>query len=231
MKRLKIHYLQHVSFEGLGQIEEWAKINDHTLTATKFYNNEKLPKNQDFDFLIIMGGPMGVYDSDVYPWLVEEKEFIRVAIENNKFVLGICLGAQLIAAALGGRVYPNEVKEIGWFPITCKQSIFFNDLKDLIVFHWHGDTFDLPQGCENIAVSEACQNQAFVYHNNMVVGLQFHIEVNDTSVNQMIENGSTELIEANYIQSKSQILVNIHNCEKNINILFSLLNILTARSA
>ncbi len=114
MKTLHIHYLQHVSFEGLGYIENWISNNNHQLSGTKFFEGEVLPNNHSFDWLIVMGGPMGVNDYGKYPWLKPEKEFIRNAIENDKTVIGICLGAQLIASVLGGKVFPGIQKEIGW---------------------------------------------------------------------------------------------------------------------
>ena len=148
---MNIHYLQHVPFEGLGSIEAWLKTGNHRLTDTRLYQNGPLPEMADFDWLIVMGGPMGVDDEDQYPWLKQEKQFIQQAIESGKIVLGICLGAQLIAAALGAKVYKNKNPEIGWFNIdrhieaekTILSSVILSQLE---VFHWHGDTFDIPAG-------------------------------------------------------------------------------------
>lgn len=207
---MRIHYFQHVPFEGLGSIEPWGRTNCHHLTATKFYQNDPLPDVNNLDWLVVMGGPMGVYDENKYPWLVEEKRFIEQAIQRNKVVMGICLGAQLIAEVLGARVYPNQVKEIGWFPIELMEagqhSPLFEFLpKKLDVFHWHGDTFDLPQDATHIAQSEGCLNQAFVYRER-VIGLQFHLESTPEGVEDIIRNCSGELIEGRYIQSPYQML-------------------------
>ncbi len=160
---MRIHYLQHKPYESLGCIEEWISKSRHSLSATKFYEDTSLPKFSDFDFLIIMGGPMGVYDEDKYPWLKDEKKFIKESINDNKIVLGICLGSQLIADSLGSKVYKNKFKEIGWFPVKIKnEHKFFNSLpEEIITAHWHGDTFDLPDGAVHIAESSACKNQAF----------------------------------------------------------------------
>ena len=117
MKRLRIHYLQHVTYEGLGSIEEWISSSGHSLTVTRFFESTDLPEMSDFDWLIIMGGGMGVNDDKLYPWLAEEKKFIRQSIDAGKTVLGICLGSQLVSTALGAKVYPNKEKEIGWFDI------------------------------------------------------------------------------------------------------------------
>lgn len=118
MNKLRIHYFQHVAFEGLGCIEAWAFEKDYVRTRTKFYETYRLPEITTIDWLIIMGGPMSVHDEEGHPWLNEEKAFIKQAIEAGKTVIGICLGAQLIANVLGANVYPNRHKEIGWFDVT-----------------------------------------------------------------------------------------------------------------
>lgn len=207
---MRIHYFQHVPFEGLGSIETWAGANRHPLTATRFYQSDPLPRIDDIDWLIVMGGPMGVYDEDQYAWLVAEKRLIEQAITRDQVVIGICLGAQLIADVLGARVYPNRVKEIGWFPIelteTGRRSPLFDFLPiTLHVFHWHGDTFDLPPGAVHIAQSEACQHQAFVYRER-VIGLQFHLESTPAGVEDMLRNCSGDLVAGRYIQSPQQML-------------------------
>ncbi|WP_218188034.1 type 1 glutamine amidotransferase [Desulfosarcina cetonica] len=114
---MRAHYFQHVPFEGLGSIQDWLETAGYTVTATRFFEPWTLPALEEIDFLVVMGGPMSVNDTDQFDWLVAEKQFIHDAVMAGKAVLGICLGAQLIASALGARVYPNPVKEIGWFPI------------------------------------------------------------------------------------------------------------------
>src|SRR5665213_1473810 len=117
MKQLRIHYFQHVHFEGPGNIEEWCNKHGHSLTATKFYEDFKLPSLTDIDWLVIMGGPMSVNDEEEITWLAAEKQFIQKAIQAEKTIIGICLGAQLLADVMGSKVYQNTYKEIGWFPI------------------------------------------------------------------------------------------------------------------
>lgn len=207
---MNVHYLQHVPFEGLGSIASWMRMGGHHLSVTRFFQNDLLPGVDKIDWLIVMGGPMGACDDDKFPWLSSEKRFIKEAIREGKTVIGICLGAQLIASVLGARVYPNRFKEIGWFPIKMmdagKNSSLFDFFpENLEVFHWHGDTFDLPAGAVHIARSEACQNQAFVYAEK-VIGLQFHLECTNAGVAQLLENCSEELIEGSYIQTPSRIL-------------------------
>ena len=113
---MKAHYLQHVPFEGLGSIETWLQSIRAAVSVTKFFEDPTLPDPDNLDLLVVMGGPMSVNDEQKFPWLAAEKEFIRKAIEKDKAVIGICLGAQLIAGAMGAAVYPNKEKEIGWFP-------------------------------------------------------------------------------------------------------------------
>ncbi|MEO8852490.1 MAG: type 1 glutamine amidotransferase [Ginsengibacter sp.] len=228
MKKLRIHYFQHVPFEGLGNIEHWCNENEHTLSCTLFYENSNFPDLQKLDWLIIMGGPMGVNDEKKYGWLSTEKEYINQAIEANKTVIGICLGAQLIAQILGSNVYQNEQKEIGWFPIEltgeARKHKLFSGLKDPItVFHWHGDTFDLPKNSIRIASSEACKNQGFLYQNN-VLGLQFHLETTKESLEKMIQNGRAELKKAKLIQTETEIESEQDFFDGDRQILFTLLD-------
>jgi GMP synthase-like glutamine amidotransferase len=228
MKELRIHYFQHVPFEGLGSIEEWAKKNDHYLSSTHLYNDDKMPGISDLDWLIIMGGPMSVHDEEQYPWLIEEKLFIRQAVEAGKKVLGICLGSQLISSALGANVYRNTEKEIGWFDIQFStwaqnSSLFSHMGKSLKTFHWHGDTFDLPERAILLASSAGCKNQAYIYKEK-VLALQFHPEPTMQSLQQMIENGENELRTGSYIQTDKEFLLNEALAESNRKVLFTLLD-------
>ncbi len=207
---MNIHYFQHVPFEGIGSIGDWAIKPGNKVTATRFYEDHRLPFIDLFDFLIIMGGPMGAYDDHKYPWMVHEKKLIEKAIEKNKLVLGICLGAQIVADVLGAKVYPHKYKEIGWFPVQVtsdgKQSPYFKNAPDRFpVLHWHGDTFDLPAGAQHLAKSEVCEHQAFSVGKN-VLGLQFHLEANAETVSQFLEGAEEELQPSPYVQSAEQIL-------------------------
>ena len=207
---MNIHYLQHVPFEDLGSIATWAHKCGHRVTATHLYRDELPPSIASFDWLIVMGGPMGVHDEAEYPWLAAEKRFIEQAIVAGKTVLGVCLGSQLIACVLGARVYPNAEKEIGWFPIQltdeAKRSALFADLPTTQdVFHWHGDTFDLPAGAVHMALSSVCENQAFVL-NDRVVGLQFHLETTKQSAQGLIQHCHNELVPARFIQTAEEMV-------------------------
>lgn len=209
---MNIHHLQHVPFEGLGSMEAVLKEKGHQLSSTHIYVNQDLPVLSDIDWLIVMGGPMGVYEEDIYPWLKTEKRFIREAIDGGKIVLGICLGAQLIADVLGAGVYKNSDKEIGWFTINRSVDVESMMLAKAIpeqveVFHWHGDTFDLPQDAILLAESEACKNQGFIL-DERVLALQFHLETTLESAISLIDKCGDELDGSAYVQSKNEMLSN-----------------------
>ena len=150
--------------------------------------------------LVIMGGPMGTYEEDTYPWLKDEKLFVRKAIHSDKAVLGICLGSQIIANALGAAVYPNKEKEIGWLPISfidkASQDLFGSETVSPIVFQWHGDTFDLPENATLLASSDLYPNQAFTLGKN-ILALQFHVEVAADSLEKWLIGHTCELRHAN----------------------------------
>lgn len=206
---MRIHSLEHEPFEGLANIETWAKNKGHTITGTRIYKNEDFPDVDTFDWLMIMGGSMSVYEEEKYPWLIPEKEFIADAIANKKILLGICLGSQLIADVLGGSVSRNLYKEIGWFPVSLTEEagdspIFGAFPNKFTAFHWHGDTFEIPPGARKIAQSEACRNQAFEY--GRVIGLQFHLEYSENSINLMFKKCGADITDGKYIQKPDEIV-------------------------
>ncbi len=161
----------------------------------------------------ILGGLMNIYEHDAYPWLVTEKQFIRCAIDAGKKVLGVCLGGQLIADVLGGKVIRNHYPEIGWHPIRLlplarKYPLFEGISDELMAFHWHGNTFTIPSGAIHLASSSACTNQAFLYGSN-VLGLQFHLEYSQDSILIMLKECKNELIQSPYVQNAEQIRQNM----------------------
>jgi len=231
---MKIHYLQHVDFEGLSSIEVMLKEKGHHLSHTCLYKNETLPSISDIDWLIVMGGPMGIYDDEKYPWLEVEKQFIDEAIKADKIVLGICLGAQLIADVLGAKVYKNSQKEIGWFDINSLPEVNTTILADAIpetveVFHWHGDTFEIPEGAIPLFKSNACNNQGFIYANR-VVGFQFHLETTQSSAAALIENCRDELDGSQYVQTEKQMLEFPEKFERINQVMFSVLTALEEKN-
>ncbi len=231
-----IHYFQHVPFEGPGYIGEWAAKNGHTLAGTHFYRNDSLPGLEDFDLLVIMGGPMNIYEEVEHPWLAVEKHFIKTAVEAGKGVLGICLGAQLIADVLGGRVTKNPLGEIGWMPVAFSEQalrmpLFEGFPSSPYVFQWHNDTFSqVGEGVRIIAESEVCKNQAFIYKDR-VVGFQFHMECTQASVKALVENCADELTDGPYIHKSERILGDFHYLPQANRLVEGFLNRLTAVAA
>lgn len=208
---LNVLALQHVPFEGLGQIEPWLLARGHRLTVAHVYDSPELPPAGDVDLLVIMGGPMGVHDEASYPWLEAEKHFVGSVIAAGAAVLGICLGAQLIAAVLGARVGPNPQKEIGWFPITAVEhegeghTRLFRFPATATVLHWHGDTFALPAGARHLARSAACEHQAFQV-GSRIIGLQCHLETTPEALRQMLAACGDDLQPETCVQSADQLL-------------------------
>jgi GMP synthase (glutamine-hydrolysing) len=222
----------HAHFEGPGIIEDWARENKHRLNFTRFYENDKLPEISESDMLIIMGGPMNVFDFHVHPWMEDEIDWVREYIDADLPVLGICLGAQIIAAALDGDVYPGQYKEIGWHNLQFLPALGdFRICKDLPatrkVFHWHGDTFPIPEGATRIASSSAFPNQAFIY-NRKAIALQFHLEMTPASVAGMVENCGNELVDGPYIQTEREILSESCCYTSNQQLMFLFLDYLSA---
>lgn len=207
---MRLCVFQHVAFEGPAAIEAWANKKKFPLQKVRLFAGDKMPALQGFDLLVVMGGPMNIYEHDKYPWLVTEKIFIGEAFKAGKKILGICLGAQLLSDVLGGKVTPNEQKEIGWFPVQttahAAKSHFFKDFpKQFLALHWHGDTFSIPPGATCLAETPVCKNQAFEI-DGRALGLQFHLESTSQSIAALVENCSDELIKAPHIQSRDQIL-------------------------
>jgi len=191
---MKIHWFQHVAFEGLGLIEPWLKARGHELGVTRWWAGEVAGAEAEAcDWLIVMGGPMNIYQHRDHPWLVAEKAAIAAAVARGARVLGVCLGAQLIADVLGGKVLQNVEREIGWWPVQAVSAhrdesdadralrARFAFPPEVTVLHWHGDTFTLPPGAVWLAESEGCAQQAFAY-GGRVLGLQFHLEMGASAV-------------------------------------------------
>ena len=230
---MKIYYLQHVPFEGPGSIETWAKVNGHKIKAVQMFNSEPLPDIDDIDWLVIMGGPMNVYEDNKYPWLLCEKKFLESAIKKGKVVIGICLGAQLIAEVLGSRVYSNGCREIGWYPVNKEAESERSKLaafmpQELSVFHWHGDTFDIPEEAVHIAGSKTCKNQGFIF-DERVAGLQFHLEITPTGAEALIKNCADEIIDTPFIQSSREMLSDNIRFHKTNKVMDRLLNMLSIK--
>jgi GMP synthase-like glutamine amidotransferase len=193
---MRIHIVQHVPFEGPGLIAEWAAEQGHDLDIGLAIT-ESYPSPEVIDLLVVMGGPMDADDEIASPWLTAEKRFIAEAIAEGRLVLGICLGAQILAEVLGGRVKRAEQPEIGWYSVRltgegASEPLFDRWPDEVVVGHWHGDTFDLPLGLEPALSSEITPNQAFVF-DDRVVGLQFHLEWDERTLNALISESADDL--------------------------------------
>jgi GMP synthase-like glutamine amidotransferase len=225
---LSVCAIEHAPFEGVGCIGDWARERGHRLNSVLVYNNEPLPKLDNLDWLVVMGGPMSIYDEQQFPWLKKEKTFIKNAIEARKTIIGICLGSQLVADVLGAKVYKNPHPEIGWFDvIRTKESYHTNLLagfdERIKVFHWHGDTFELPDGAIPLFQSEACKNQGILFSHN-VLGLQFHFEMTEQGIEKMFTDENEHLPDGLFVQSKTEILSRKEYCTENNRKMFIILD-------
>jgi GMP synthase-like glutamine amidotransferase len=193
---MRLHAIQQVTFEGPALIAEWAAERGYELT-TSLASTDSYPECDDIDFLIILCGPMDADDEVASPWLHAEKHYVVECIAAGRSVLGICLGAQILAEVLGGKVRRNDETEIGWYSVakttTGKIERLLNLWPDtFVVGQWHGDTFDLPGSLEPLLSSEACANQAFLF-DHRVLGLQFHLEWDEAQLATLIDNCRDEL--------------------------------------
>ena len=191
--------LRHVAFEHLGTFD--ALLREHGY-ATSIIDAGREPLDasriQHADLLVVLGGPLGVYDGDKFGWLTTELDLIARRIKDSQPTLGICLGAQMIAHALGAKVYPGHAKEIGWSELTLApdgRSSPLRHLNGVAVLHWHGDTFDLPQGARCLASTSLYPNQAFDHGRN-VLALQFHCEVDAADIESWLIGHISELTAA-----------------------------------
>ena len=206
---MRIVWLQHESFEGPGYIREWAQKRGHEITGVMAFERQPLPSIDSFDLLVVMGGPMSVHDDAIFPWIENEKRFLKNTITAGKSVLGVCLGAQLLADALGAGVRKNLYREIGWFDVKLSGAGRKTRLgkllpKEFRAFHWHGDTFDVPDGAIHLGSSDACANQGFIWADR-VVALQFHNEVTTESIRDLSGACMNEIDGSLFVQSIEDI--------------------------
>jgi GMP synthase (glutamine-hydrolysing) len=204
----RIIVLQHVACETLGSIESSLRQAGLQFEYVRTFEGAAVPSSMDDACgLIIMGGPMGVYEDDRYPHLRDERKLIENALSLEKPVLGICLGSQLLVHVLGAKVYPGPRKEIGWYPVTLSSNAATDPLwagtpATFDAYHWHGDVFDLPADCQLLASSALTRHQAFRYGAN-AYGILFHMEVTRPLIETMTDTFADELREIN--QSGEQI--------------------------
>jgi GMP synthase-like glutamine amidotransferase len=183
--------MQHVPFEGPGAISDWAYSNGHRVEFCRLWAGDRLPDPDTIDGVAVMGGPMSIWETYRHTWLEPERHLISELVRKQVPVLGVCLGAQQIAAALGASVYRGPQKEIGFFPVTLANNAWRTLMSGrtpppvgATVFHWHGDTFDLPEGAELLASSPVTPNQAFCVGTS-TIALQFHLESTLESIDSL----------------------------------------------
>ena len=207
---MRVHVVQHVTFETPALIADWARERGHELTMSLALA-EEYPPCEEIDFLVVLGGPMDADDEVTSPWLCAEKHYIAKCIATGHEVLGVCLGAQIVAEVLGGKVRRNPEREIGWYEVhktasASGEPLFAEWPDSLVAGQWHGDTFDLPAGLETLYSSEACANQAFVF-DRRVVGLQFHLEWSEESLAALVAECGSELNGGElWVMSASEII-------------------------
>ena len=233
---MRIVCLTHVPFEGPGEIAAWAAARGHSFEILPLYDQEAVHPGE-FEMLVVMGGPMSVDEEAIHPWLAAEKRLVKVALESGGSVLGVCLGAQILAQVLGAQVMRAEETEIGWYPVTQTPSGVGSRVFGVLpgrfdALHWHGATFETPPGCPRLASSAATVNQAFEYDDGRAVGLQFHLELAREPLAVLIQNASRDLrSEGPWISSPAETLAGTERFIRSRDMLFALLDAMAARMA
>jgi GMP synthase-like glutamine amidotransferase len=225
---MRAHCLMNIFFEGPGYISDWMDQHGHSMVIWRLYEDPSLPDPEEVDMLVVMGGPMNIYEEDKYPYLAGEKDLIHACIREHKYVIGICLGAQLMADALGEKVFKNSEKEIGWFPVhtdgeNADHEILSVFPENFTPFHWHGETFGIPVDARKLGSSDACMNQGFLYGDH-VLALQFHLEITPHIVEDLLQYAARDMTPGEYVQTAGEIRDGLEHCPTNRAVLFQLLD-------
>ena len=213
---LRVHYFQHIAGEGFGSCYDYLKAHQAKITATEFFalpvdlslELEALPHIDEVDLLIIMGGTMSVNDEANYPWLKLEKRWLRRYLSAGKPAIGLCLGGQLIANALGASVSRNQHEELGWMDVGRVSHVpenYFQIPDKLNIMQWHSETFEIPRGGVRLAENKVCQNQMYQIGRN-VLGFQFHPEMTPHALQLLIENEEDSAVfNGQYVQPIAEL--------------------------
>lgn len=202
VKMMRINILQHTPNEGPGAIRDWAKHHGYSIYTYHPYQFQTLPKPEETDFLVILGGPMS--PNDTFPWIQAERTLIDALIQRNIPILGICYGAQQIVKTLGYQVSKGP-KEVGWAPIYLQTNLIKNLPKQLLALHWHEETFEIPTGAQLLFSSERLKNQGFIL-GHRIIGLQFHLEPLADNVREMVVNDGPYAQDSLLGQTPAEIL-------------------------
>jgi GMP synthase-like glutamine amidotransferase len=231
---MRWHCLQHLPDEGPGHAAAWLAAQGHALTYTELFEpNPVFPALAEFDGLLVLGGAMSVHEEADFPWLAPEKTFLREALRAGKITLAICLGAQLVAQALGGEVRRNPEPEIGFWTVRFSAKALAHPLlrgwpDKATVLHWHADTFTVPPGAVRVGMSAGCAAQGFVWGDG-IIGLQFHPEMTEEMVEKLIDFENHEMAgEAEFVQTASQIRSKLKSVWKGRRLLEQLLENMVA---
>jgi GMP synthase-like glutamine amidotransferase len=231
---LRLHLLEHDPLDLSGtNIDLWARDRGHTVSRTYVCSGDPLPELADLDWLMVMGGSPHAYDEVANPWLPAEKALVARALDRGTPILGICFGAQVLAEALGGSLYPAGCGEIGWHEVRLteegRRSFLFRNLPDRFeTFHWHVDHFTLPPGCLRLAESSAAPNQAFLCPGRPVAGFQFHPEYTLELVDYFAREHSETWVPDTFVPGPEAVLARNRTMEKTYWLMETLLDNLIA---
>jgi GMP synthase-like glutamine amidotransferase len=226
---MRAHWIQHVPYEGLGHAQEWLAEAGAEVSRTRMFAGDTLPPPASVDLLVILGGPMSVNDGATLPWLAAEKAFIAAVIAAGSPVLGICLGAQLIAAALGAPVGPSREREVGWWPVErvppepgAPPGAIFPVPDRVTCLQWHGESFALPSGAVHLARSPGCEHQAMQV-GRRVIGVQFHPEATPGWVTAVLDHSPGALLPGPYVMPENELTANLARRCREGNLLLDIL--------
>jgi GMP synthase-like glutamine amidotransferase len=233
---MRLLFLQHDPLDGPGALLEWAAERGYSAAMCLVSSGDPLPGLETFDLLVSLGGPMGAYEEEKHPWLVLEKQYLRDAFAAGKKIVGLCLGCQLLADALGGKAFRHSCKEFGWQPIelTVAGRAWFEMEGDALVlrqhqeasfraFQWHGDTYSLPPGAIQLARNDAAEQQAFLI-GNQVLGLQFHLEWTEQMLRDALAEPGVAPPPSPSVQSPEEIMSDLSLCASGRKRLFFLMD-------
>ena len=209
---MKVLIVKHAPFEREGNMVAWLQRKQAEIEYLNLYESTVFPDLKAFDLMVLLGGPMSVNDEQLYPWLVPEKQFIKDALSLDMPILGLCLGGQLIANALGAAVTLSKETEIGWHTVSNRtlNKKLFQFPEQMPIFNWHGETFALPNGAEPLLKSQACENQGFQY-GEKVIGLQCHPEVTPEIIQDWIDEIGDQMTQGEFVHTPEQMFIDVED--------------------